>query len=140
MKSMFKAGGILIASLALLTSAAAEIRTGVTSTISGVEWNVVGVSGPFIPPDCNVIQLDLTGDFQNSAAFTAYGGLKCSQGTYMISGSGYLSVAQTLSLGFKAGTGVHFTCDISLTTLYGQCNVSSISGEPQGTLRLTPRP
>ena len=129
---------LLTTCLALFSASTMALTFGTPSTISGLRWTA---SGTLPAADCTDLQMDLIGDLANSTRFSQIGALNCgTHGTYAVSGSGYLTVANTLSFTITVGVFNVWFCSVGVTSLAGSCTTYLSSGSPSGTVTLTPRP
>ncbi len=138
MRNILRAG-LCASALALCMPAIGAPRIVAASTVSGLSWNVAGLSGTWFASTCNSLDLDLTGDI-NGGKFAVYGTLNCGTGSYSVSGSGYVDVTNSLTLTQNIGSLTVFTCVISLVNLSGTCTGNLIStGQLKESWRLTPK-
>lgn len=121
----------LLATLLLAaTSLSASAYTDAwASTLGNLRYTVSFPSHPLAT--CNTLLLDVTGDFENSSRWSAYGALNCKDGSgYTVAGAAYLGANNHIYLTAGVGLYARMNCDITAKTcrLYEPTNNSVYTG------------
>lgn len=121
----------LLATLLLAaTSLSASAYTDAwSSTLGNLQYTVSFPSHPLA--QCNTLLLDVTGDFENSSRWSAYGALNCRDGSgYIVAGGAYLGTNNHIYLAASVGLYARMSCDITAKTcrLYEPTNNTVYTG------------
>lgn len=131
----------LTALLLAIPTAANAYRVGTPDTYTDLVWSVstsvAGLSG------CTELQLDATGDLNNSSKLTLYGALNCpfqQSGSYGVVGSSYFGSDGSFNMTLIVGSGLSLECiRLSGASLGGSCSYVQLGsgGATLGSARLT---
>lgn len=102
----------LVALLLAASSLTASAYTNAwSSTLGNLQYTVSFPSHPLA--QCNTLLLDVTGDFENSSKWSAYGALNCKNGSgYGVTGTAYLGTNNHIYLWVTVGLAGHALCDM----------------------------
>jgi hypothetical protein len=131
MKKLITAATLAIASL---TASAMSMTDALTLTNVTIGLNAAGTD----LYNCNTLALDLTGDLARFDKWNIAGVLMCGGNAFNVSGSGFLSSADSLFFTVNVGLYRKLQCNMSTITYTGPCtyiNASGVTYSPNIRLR-----
>lgn len=115
--------------LTVVSHVASAYTIEIASTLSNLQYTVNFPTHPLA--SCNKLQIDVTGDFENSSTWSTYGTLNCKNGTgYNVSGSAYIGTNGHIYLNTSIGLFARMNCDITANScrLYEPTNNTVYTG------------